>query len=114
MSLLFGRYPTNVNYLMVYISVRITEEITVYEAINVFCSSNKHDILLSNPQTSLRSLPLEVTDKSLKNNNNKKSLATTKSTHEGNVYFKSPLLMTPGHLCMRKVFSNCKSKSSVW
>lgn len=44
--------------LMVYISVRITEEITVYEAINVFYSSNKRDILLSKPQTSLRSLPL--------------------------------------------------------
>lgn len=22
--------------------------------------------------------------------------------------------MTPGHLCLRKVFSNSKSKSSVW
>jgi len=44
--------------LMAYISVRILKEITVYEAINVFYSSDKRDILLSTLQTALRSLPL--------------------------------------------------------
>lgn len=51
--------------LIVYISVRIPKEITVYEAIKGFYSSDKHDNLLSTPQTVLRSLPLELSDEAL-------------------------------------------------
>ena len=52
--------------LVAYISVRTPKEITMYEAINVFYSSDKNDILLSTPQSALRSLPLELSDEALK------------------------------------------------
>lgn len=56
--------------LMACISIRIPKEIPVYEAINVFYSSNKHDVLLNTTQTALRSWPLELSDEALKKENN--------------------------------------------
>lgn len=55
---------------MVYISVRIPKEVTVYEAINVFYISDKHGISLSASQSAVRFLPLELSDEALKKENN--------------------------------------------